>query len=78
MHIFFIKLNSVEDVKSFVRIATVQPFEVYVGTSSQTVSAKSFMGMFSLNFQEPLQVRIQCDEASYVSFLREAAVYIAA
>ena len=44
---FDIKLSTVEEVKTFVQVATVQPFEVYVTTPRQKVSAKSFIGMFS-------------------------------
>ena len=48
---FDIKLSTVEEVKAFVQVATVQPFEVYVTTPRQKVSAKSFIGMFSLDFR---------------------------
>ena len=48
---FDIKLSTVEEVKTFVQVATVQPFEVYVTTPRQKVSAKSFIGMFSLDFR---------------------------
>ena len=59
---FDIRLSSVEEVKSFVQVATVQPFEVYVTTPRQTVSAKSFMGMFSLDFRYPLRVMANCTQ----------------
>ena len=62
---FDIKLSTVEEVKAFVQVATVQPFEVYVTTPRQKVSAKSFIGMFSLDGVEAvLEIPLSEDELS--------------
>lgn len=73
---FDIRLSSVEEVKAFVRVATVQPFEVYVTTPRQTVSAKSFMGMFSLDFRYPLRVMANCTQGELCHFLQDAAPFL--
>ena len=73
---FDIRLSSVEEVKAFVRVATVQPFEVYVTTPRQTVSAKSFVGMFSLDFRYPLRVMANCTQGELCHFLQDAAPFL--
>ncbi|MFR8334005.1 MAG: hypothetical protein ACLU9S_17930 [Oscillospiraceae bacterium] len=75
---FDIRLSSVEEVKSFVQVATVANlFEVYVTTPRQTVSAKSFMGMFSLDFRYPLRVMANCTQEELRHFLQDAAPFLA-
>lgn len=68
MREFFVRLNSVEDIKTFVVLATTQPFEVYAQTPSQKVSAKSFMGMFSLDYREPVSVTAECSGEEWAAF----------
>ena len=70
---FDIELHSFEEVQDFVEVATVQPFRVVAGNSRTLVNAKSFMGMFSLNFSEPVHVRADCTDEECVRF-KEAAV----
>ena len=69
---FSISIRSVEEVQAFVQLAMVQPFEVLVGSGLQQVSGKNFMGMFSLDFHQPLQVLVDCDEDSFCRFRQEA------
>lgn len=76
MRQFLVKLNSVDDVKRFVTMATTRPFEVYVQTASQKVSAKSFMGMFSLDYREPVQVVAQCQETEWEAFGKDIQEFI--
>lgn len=76
MRQFLVKLNSVSDVKRFVTLATTRAFEVYVQTASQRVSAKSFMGMFSLDYREPVQVVAQCQQAEWEEFGRDIQEFI--
>lgn len=76
MRQFLVKLNSVDDVKRFVTLSTIRPFEVYVQTDSQKVSAKSFMGMFSLDYREPVQVVAQCQEDQWENFGRDIREFI--
>ena len=65
---FDVLLNNFEDVHAFVEIATVQPFRILVGNDRTRVNAKSFMGLFSLDFNGPLQVRADCNEEQYLNF----------
>ena len=73
---FDIKLSTVEEVKTFVQVATVQPFEVYVTTPRQKVSAKSFIGMFSLDFRHSLRVIADCTQEELEQFLQGAAAFL--
>lgn len=72
MREFFVKINSVEEIKAFVVLATTQPFEIYVQAPTQKVSAKSFMGMFSLDYRQPLQVIAECPEEDWATFEKSA------
>ena len=69
---FHISIRSVEEVQAFVQLAMVQPFEVLVGSDCSQVSGKNFVGMFSLDFRQPLQVLVDCDEDSFCRFRQEA------
>lgn len=77
VHEFMIKLGTVAEVKAFVCVATVQPFEVFVTTDRQTVSAKSFMGMFSLDFDGPLRVEMECSQEDFEAFRKAAQPFLA-
>ena len=74
---FDIILRSFSDVQEFVEVATVQPFRVVVGNSRTLVNAKSFMGMFSLDFSEPVHVRFDCTEEECALFRAAAGKYLA-
>ena len=73
---FDIILRSFEDVQEFVEIATIQPFRVLVGNDRSRVNAKSFMGMFSLNYSEPVQVRADCSAEAYEQFKADVAKFL--
>ena len=73
---FDIELHSFAEVQDFVEVATVQPFRVVVGNSRTLVNAKSFMGMFSLDFSEPVHVRADCTDAEYCRFKQAAARFL--
>lgn len=53
-----IRLGSVNDVREFVSLATTQPYRVFVESGDRSVNAKSFMEMFTLDFSEPLRLKI--------------------
>ena len=69
---FEICLHSVEEVRQFVSFATVQSFSITVGKGSRWVNGKSFIGMFSLDYSQPLKVRVQCEREAFEVF-RDAA-----
>ena len=68
MQQFDICLRSFSEVQDFVSLATVQPFQVMVGNDHQQVNAKSFMGMLSLDFSRPVQVKAECSREIFDRF----------
>lgn len=73
---FDICLHSFEDVQDFVELATVQPFRILVGNDRTRVNAKSFIGMFSLDFSAPVQVRADCTQEQCDRFKVAAARFL--
>ena len=73
---FDIELHSFADVHAFVDVATVQPFRILVGNDRRRVNGKSFMGMFSLDYSEPLKVRVDCKEDQFYQFRQAAARFV--
>lgn len=74
---FSVVLHSFEDVQDFVSVATVQSFRILAGNSRSWVNAKSFMGMFSLDFSQPVEIRADCSEEECLRFKEAAAKYLA-
>ena len=74
---FDITLRSFTDVQDFVEIATIQPFRILVGNDRARVNAKSFMGLFSLDFSAPVQVRADCTDDECARFKASAARFLA-
>ena len=72
MQEFHIALKSFQEVQEFVVLATQQPFRVLVGNDVQQVNAKSFMGMFSLDFTRPVKVHADCDPDAFAAFRQDA------
>ncbi|MBO5953491.1 MAG: hypothetical protein J6Q53_05175 [Oscillospiraceae bacterium] len=75
---FSIVIRSFSEIQAFVEMATVQPFEVLVGSDTHRVNGKSFIGMFSLDFRHPLQVHVNCDDAAFARFRKEATRFLIA
>lgn len=74
---FDISLQTFEDIQSFVELATIQPFRILVGNDRTRVNAKSFMGMFSLDYSAPVQVRADCTQEQCDLFKTAAARFLA-
>lgn len=68
MRQFSISIHSFEEVQSFVSLAMTQPFAVLVGNDRSRVNGKNFMGMLTLDYNQEVQVRVDCDEASFLRF----------
>ena len=68
---FHISIRSFHQIRAFVSLAAVQPFDVFVGNDRQQVNGKSFMEMFCLNFRLPLTVRAECSEEDFSALLAE-------
>lgn len=73
MREFDIVLRSLRQVQDFVRLAMVQPFDVQVGNDWQNINGKDLMGMFSLDYCQPLRVQVMCSEEEFTSFRAQAA-----
>ena len=69
---FEIRITSLQDVVTFVNLATQRPFDVLVGNDFHKVNGKSFMEMFCLNFSRPLKASMICTEEEYQQFLLDA------
>ena len=69
---FQIQLRSVQQVLTFVHLATACSFPVNVYGKHHRVSGKSFMEMFSLNLCRPVRVTMDCTEEEYEAFLLKA------
>ena len=76
MEDFEIHLRSVQQVLTFVGIATSRDFPVYVTGKHHRVNGKSFMEMFSLNLRRPVTVSLQCTQEEYDAFLRDAEPFL--
>ena len=77
MHEFNIYIHSFREVQEFVSLAMVQPFEVMVGNDRQRINGKNFIGMSSLDYRSPLQVRVKCSEEEFLRFRQDAARFLA-
>lgn len=73
---FNIFIHSFREIQEFVSLAMVQPFEVLVGNDKKRINGKSFIGMFSLDFNKPVQVSVKCSDEEYAQFRKEVAQFL--
>ena len=71
-----VQFSSVQDVREFVGLASLQSFPVLVEADGRKVNASSFMEMCTLDFRRPLKIDIQNPE-NEKSFALSAAKFIA-
>ena len=71
MQEFWIRLHSMEDVEEFVAIATSRAFPICVRDNHHKIRGGSFMEMFCLDFNQPLQVVAECSEEELNAFCAE-------
>ena len=72
---FQIRIRSFQEVQEFVKIATVQPFRVFLGNDHQSANATSFMGVVSLDHRRPLRVSADCGAEEFARFREQAAPF---
>ena len=65
-----IRIRSVQEVLSFVSLATSRSFPVTVSDGRHQVNGKSFLEMFTLNARHPLT--LDCDEDGFQRFCQDA------
>ena len=73
---FLIRLTSVDEINSFIRLATLCPCDVNISSGTQTANAKAYMGVFSLDFAGPLLVTVKGTEEQRDSFRRSIEPFI--
>lgn len=58
----YVKLNNVEEIRTF--ITTLDKFDINfdLGTGNRVVDAKSFIGVFSLDLSEPQCLQYDSDD----------------
>ena len=66
-----VQFGSVQDVQHFVELSTRQPFPIELGNQCHRVNGKSFMEIFSLNFDYPLTAWLDCDDGQLQAFLQD-------
>lgn len=76
MREFNIVIRSFREIQEFVALAMVQPFEVLVGNDGHAINGKGFMGMLSLNHNQPLRVSVKCTEEEFLQFQQDAARFL--
>ncbi|MDE6727044.1 MAG: HPr family phosphocarrier protein [Oscillospiraceae bacterium] len=69
-----IRINTIEDVKSFVSVVTGVEFDVDIVSGRYAIDAKSIMGIFSLDLSKDLELRIHSDNCG--EFLDDIKDYI--
>ena len=69
---FHISLTTFEQIKSFVALAARQPFDIRVGNERQHINGKDLMGIFSLDFSQPVRVQTSCATDEAAAFRQDA------
>lgn len=69
-----IRLDTINDVKSFVNTVSKYDFDVDLISGRYAVDAKSIMGIFSLDLSKPIKMEIYADNCP--EFLSEVQPFI--
>ena len=70
-----VQFSSVQDVREFAGLASLQSFPVMVEADGRLVNANSFMEMCTLDFRRPLKIDIENPEDAK-SFAQAAKKFI--
>ena len=62
-HEFYVKLTTVDDVKRFVEVAMLCPYEITASHKQFVVDGTSLLGLFSLDLSNPIKITLTCDMA---------------
>ena len=65
----YIKLNSVEDIKTFVRAAENCPFAIDVTYNRVYIDGKSFLGLMGMDLNQTLRVQFSGNDAAFEAML---------
>ena len=72
-----VSLHSFDQVREFVKISSLQTFPVAVGNDLPVIDGTDLMGMFSLDYTQPLIVKPECDEYDFSNFRRKLKKFLA-
>ncbi|MDY3845361.1 MAG: HPr family phosphocarrier protein [Eubacteriales bacterium] len=61
MKTFYIRLNTIQDVRDFVNAVSTTDFDIDLTSGRYVVDAKSIMGIFSLDLLSPIKVTVHSD-----------------
>ena len=70
---FEIRFKSVQQVQTFVSIATTKAYQIQVMDKHNVVNGKSFMEMFCLNIKAPLTVQVHSTPEQAEAFRLQVA-----
>lgn len=62
MYMAKVKFDNVVDAQKFVGICNDMDFKVELMSGAYIIDAKSIMGIFSLDFSKPVELRANCPE----------------
>ncbi len=57
-----IKLSTIQDIRDFVEIVSMQDVDIDLSSGRYVVDAKSIMGIFSLDLLNPIHLTIHSDD----------------
>lgn len=60
-----IKLQTIEQIKSLVQIASASPYDIDIASGRYVIDSKSILGIFSLDITKPMELIIHgenCEE----------------
>lgn len=72
MKLYQVSLNSINMVKQFIDVTTVQDCEIDVLSGRYVVDGKSIMALFSIDLNRPVNVRFHGSEEESQKFLAQA------
>lgn len=72
MKLYQVSLNSINMVKQFIDVTTVQDCEIDVLSGRYVVDGKSIMALFSIDLNRPVNVRFHGNEEESQQFLAQA------
>ena len=69
---FHIRLTTFQQIRTFVALASRQPFEVRIGNDRQSINAKHLLGMICRDDSRPLNVQAECSPDAGAAFYNDA------
>ena len=69
-------LPTINDVKEFVNIMNMVPFNATIKTDRYAVDAKSIMGIFSLDLEKPVKLNLECEATDAEDTIKKLEKFI--